>query len=162
MTKRALIFGVSGQDGAYLSNFLINKGYHVIGASRDAQICSFDGLKSLGIRNDVETISATSTDFRSVLTAVRRSNPCEIYNLAGQSSVGLSFDQPAETIESILTGTLNILEAIRLQSISEIRFYNAGSSECFGDTGDVSANEETHFNPRSPYAVAKASAHYLV
>lgn len=162
MTKRALIFGVSGQDGAYLANFLLNKGYHVIGTSRDAQLSTFQGLKVLGIQDEVETISSALTDFQSVLTAIRRSNPCEIYNLAGQSSVGLSFDQPAETIESILIGTLNILEAVRLQSNSEIHFYSAGSSECFGDTGNAPATEETHFNPRSPYAVAKASAHYLV
>jgi GDPmannose 4,6-dehydratase len=101
------------------------------------------------------------TDFRSVLQTLRRVQPDEIYHLAGQSSVGLSFDQPVEAIESIAVGTLNILEAIRFAE-RPIRLYHAGSSECFGDTGKVPANEDTPFRPRSPYAVAKACAHNLV
>jgi GDPmannose 4,6-dehydratase len=100
-------------------------------------------------------------DFRSVLMAIKQSAPDEIYFLAGQSSVGLSFEQPAETIQSIVIGTLNMLEAIRMFD-KEIRLYHAGSSECFGDTQGQPANEQTPFNPRSPYAVAKASAFWLV
>jgi len=100
-------------------------------------------------------------DFRSVLQAISRSEPHEIYNLSGQSSVGLSFEQPAETLESIATGTLNLLEAIRFLGLP-IRFYNAGSSECFGDLNGIAADENTHFQPRSPYAVAKSTAHWLV
>lgn len=100
-------------------------------------------------------------DFRSVLNALVRSEPDEIYNLAGQSSVGLSFEQPAETLESITLGTLNLLEAIRFLG-KPIKFYNAGSSECFGDIGQQPATETSPFRPRSPYAVAKASAHWLV
>ena len=101
------------------------------------------------------------SDFRSVFTAMDRSDPDEVYHLAGQSSVGLSFEQPAETLESIVTGTLNLLEVLRLRR-RPTRFYHAGSSECFGDTGGIPADERTPFQPRSPYAVAKASAHWLV
>ena len=100
-------------------------------------------------------------DFRSVLQTVTRVAPDEIYNLAGQTSVGLSFEQPVETIESIAIGVLNLLEAIRFVE-RPIRLYNAGSSECFGDTGSQPASEATPFQPRSPYAVAKACAHNLV
>ena len=106
-------------------------------------------------------ISTSINDFRSVFNAVQTANPDEIYNLAGQTSVGLSFDQPVEAIESIAIGTLNILEVIRLLN-KPVRFYNAGSSECFGDTGDTAANEQTPFAPRSPYAVAKSTAKWLI
>ena len=100
-------------------------------------------------------------DFRSVLVALRRSNPDEIYYLAGQSSVGLSFEQPAETMQSITVGTLNMLEGCRMMD-KNIRLYHAGSGECFGDTDGVPANEKTPFYPMSPYAVAKSSAYWLV
>jgi GDPmannose 4,6-dehydratase len=96
-------------------------------------------------------------DFRSVLQVISKIQPDEIYNLAGQTSVGLSFEQPVETMESITVGTLNLLEAIRFIG-APIKFYNAGSSECFGDTGDQAAEETTPFHPQSPYAVAKAAA----
>ncbi len=158
---RALICGVGGQDGAYLSRLLLDKGYEVIGASRDAMASSFSNLKQLGIRDKIVTASMAVSDFRSVLQTLHKYYPDEIYNLAGQSSVGLSFEQPVETMESIAIGTLNLLEAIRFYG-KPIRFYNAGSSECFGDTGTHPANEETPFKPRSPYAVAKTSAHNLV
>lgn len=159
--KRALICGISGQDGAYLAKLLLSKGYEVWGSSRDAQVSSFNNLSLLGIKDRVKTISMASNDFRSVLQAISTSNPHEIYNLAGQSSVGLSFEQPAETLESIATGTLNLLEAIRF--INEpIKFYNAGSSECFGDVGLKPADENSYFQPCSPYAVAKSTAHWLV
>ncbi|HFQ89641.1 MAG TPA: NAD-dependent epimerase/dehydratase family protein, partial [Desulfobulbus sp.] len=159
--KTALIFGVSGQDGSYLARLLLDKGYRVVGTSRDAQISSFHNLKRLGIRDRVEVASASLVDFRSVLQVLREYAPDEIYNLAGQSSVGLSFDQPVETFESISIGTLNLLEAIRFLGM-DLRFYNAGSSECFGNTGGVPATEETPFRPRSPYAVAKAAAFWEV
>jgi GDPmannose 4,6-dehydratase len=158
---RALICGVAGQDGSYLAELLLRKGYEVIGTSRDAMITSFSSLKSLGIRQDVQTTSMAINDFRSVLNAVQRFRPDEIYNLAGQTSVGLSFEQPVEAIESIAEGTLNMLEVIRFVD-RPIKFYNAGSSECFGDTGTAAADEHTAFQPRSPYAVAKSSAHWLV
>ena len=159
--RRALICGVGGQDGAYLARFLLDKGYEVVGTSRDAANAQRGGLRQLGIDAKVRVVSMAPNDFRSVLQTVTRVAPDEIYNLAGQTSVGLSFDQPVETIESIIIGVLNLLEAIRFVE-RPIDFYNAGSSECFGDTGDQRATEDTPFRPRSPYAVAKACAHNLV
>ncbi|MEZ5445131.1 MAG: GDP-mannose 4,6-dehydratase [Gammaproteobacteria bacterium] len=158
---RALICGISGQDGAYLSRFLLAKGYDVWGTSRDAQMASFERLERLGIRSSVTLRSMAPNDFRSVFTVLNDCAP-EVYFLAGQSSVvGLSFEQPAETLESICIGTLNLMEAIRLIR-RPIRLYHASSSECFGEMSEQPANEATPFAPRSPYAVAKASAHWLV
>jgi len=158
---RALICGVGGQDGAYLAHLLLNKGYEVWGTSRDAQATSFNNLKLLGVREQVTVLSMASNDFRSVLTTLKNCIPDEVYFLSGQTSVGLSFDQPVETLESITLGTLNLLEAVRFLE-KPIKLYHASSSECFGDVGMASANENTPFRPRSPYAVAKASAHWLV
>ncbi len=159
--KQALIFGVSGQDGAYLARLLLDKGYRVAGTSRDAQMSSFRNLTTLGIREQVAAYSVTLTDFRSVLEVLSKVSPDEIYNLAGQSSVGLSFDQPVETFMSIGVGTLNLLEAVRFLGAA-VRLYNASSSDCFGDTGGQPATEQTPFAPRSPYAVAKAASHFEV
>ena len=158
--KKALICGVSGQDGAYLAQLLLGKGYQVFGASRDAQVASFNNLTRLDIRDRVALDSVSLIDFRSVLQALMKIQPDEVYNLAGQSSVGLSFQQPVETLESIAQGTLNLLEAIRFTGRA-VRLYNAGSSECFGDT-DEPADENTPFRPRSPYAVAKAAAFWEI
>ncbi|WP_128548692.1 GDP-mannose 4,6-dehydratase [Larkinella soli] len=159
--KKALICGVSGQDGAYLAHLLLSKGYDVYGGSRDAQMASFQNLNRLGIRQQVTLVSVNINDFRSVLQTLLKIKPDEVYNLAGQSSVGLSFEQPVETLESISIGTLNLLEAIRFSELP-IKLYNAGSSESFGDTGTLSADENTPFRPRSPYAVAKAAAFWQV
>ena len=153
----ALVIGASGQDGAYLSQLLLDKGYAVHGTSRDAEAASLFGLKSLGLHERVTMHSMSPHDFRSVLQVLQRVEPDEIYNLSEQSSVALSFTQPAATIESIVDSTLNILEAIRVIG-GGVRFYNAGSSECFGDTGQHPANELAAFRPRSPYGVAKAAA----
>lgn len=161
MTKKALICGVSGQDGTYLARLLLDKGYKVFGTSRDAQVSSFRNLTRIGIRDQVHLLSMSLTDFRSVLQVLSKVQPDELYNLAGQSSVGLSFEQPVETLESHAIGCLNLLESIRFLGIP-IRLYNACSSECFGDTGDVPATESTPFRPRSPYAVAKAAAFWEV
>ncbi|MGA2962220.1 MAG: GDP-mannose 4,6-dehydratase [Candidatus Korobacteraceae bacterium] len=158
---RALIFGVSGQDGAYLSEFLLNRGYQVWGVSRDAAAGTFSKLRHLGILERVKTLSASLTDFRSVLTCLVAADPQEVYNLGGQSSVSLSFEQPVETMESLALGTLTLLEAVRFTG-KKIRVYNAGSSECFGNVGDTRANEDTLFRPRSPYGVAKSAAHWEV
>jgi GDPmannose 4,6-dehydratase len=157
---RALICGVSGQDGAYLAQLLLGKGYEVFGTSRDAQANSFKRLTALGIRDQVEVGSMALNDFRSVLWALKRARPDEIYNLGGQSSVGLSFEQPVETLDSISLGTLNLLEAIRFVD-RPVKLYSAGSSECFGETPEP-ASEATPFRPRSPYAVAKAAAFWEV
>lgn len=159
--KIALVCGVSGQDGAYLAKLLLTKGYEVWGTSRDVQGSSFGNLITLGIKSQVKFLSMIPEDFRSVFMAIKKSNADEVYYLAGQSSVGLSFEQPAETIQSISIGTLNILEACRMAD-REIKLYHAGSSECFGDTNGQAANERTVFHPRSPYAVAKTSAYWLV
>ena len=161
MKKTALICGVSGQDGAYLAKLLLDRGYRVVGTSRDAQVSTFANLVKLEIQGLVELASMATNDFRSVLQTLVRYEPDEVYHLSGQSSVGLSFEQPAETLESISTSTLNLLEAIRFIG-RKIRFYSAGSSECFGDNGNLAANEQTPFRPRSPYAVAKAAAFWQV
>lgn len=160
--KRALICGVSGQDGSYLAQRLLSLGYQVWGTSRDAQVANFSSLERLGIREQVNVLSMAQNDFRSVLNTLSRSQPDEIYFLSGQSSVGLSFDQPAESIESMTFGTLNLLEAVRFLG-QPVRIYHASSSECFGDVAvGTRATEQTPFHPRSPYGVAKASAHWLV
>jgi len=159
--KRALICGVSGQDGAYLAQLLLRKGYEVFGTSRDPQMSRLNGLNKLKILDQVELESMTVTDFRSVLQVVMKVRPSEIYNLAGQSSVSLSFQQPVETLESIAIGTLNLLESTRFVD-HEIRIYNASSGECFGDTFGNVVDEKTPFFPRSPYAVAKAAAFWEV
>lgn len=164
LKRIALICGISGQDGSYLAQLLLQKGYLVFGTSRDAQGSSFSNLQELGIKDQISYLSMVPEDFRSVLMALRMSNPDEIYYLAGQSSVSLSFEQPAETIQSITLGALNILEGCRMlgEKSKEIKIYHAGSGECFGDTHGQPANEFTPFSPMSPYAVAKTSAYWLV
>jgi GDPmannose 4,6-dehydratase len=159
--KVALITGISGQDGAYLAKLLLQKGYRVVGTSRDAEIARFTNLERLGVRDGIRLESAAINDFRSVIQVLSKVQPDEIYNLAGQSSVSLSFQQPVETQESIHLATLNLLEAIRLIG-KPIRLYNASSSECFGDLGNQAADETTPFHPRSPYATAKAAAFWQV
>jgi len=160
--KRALICGVSGQDGALLANFLLEKGYEVYGSSRDAELGQFSNLRKLGIRERVHVRSMSMTDFRGVLQTLVEVEPDEIYNLAGQSSVGLSFQQPVETLESIAHATLTLLEAIRFLR-KPLRLYNAASGECFGETSSSApATEQSQFKPRSPYGVAKAAAFWEV
>lgn len=161
MTKTALIAGVTGQDGAYLAHHLLSLGYRVVGSSRDAQACNLSRLERLGVAGEVELVSLAPNDFRSVLKVVAAAQPDEIYNLAGQTSVGLSFEQPVECMESIASATLNLLEVLRYLG-APTRFFSAGSSECFGDVGDVPADEDTALKPRSPYAVAKATSFWQV
>ncbi|MFM9916357.1 MAG: GDP-mannose 4,6-dehydratase [Rhizobacter sp.] len=161
LKRRALICGISGQDGSYLAQWLLDHDYEVWGTSRDADGSAFGNLRRLGIRDRVRLLSMVPEDFRSVFVALRASRPDEVYYLAGQSSVGLSLELPAETLQSVVLGTLNMLEACRLAD-QPVRLYHAGSSECFGDTGGEPADEQTPFRPRSPYAVAKASAFWLV
>jgi GDPmannose 4,6-dehydratase len=156
-----MIVGISGQDGAYLAQFLLKKGYEVWGTSRDARGSSFSNLKRLQVLEQVHLMSMVPEDFRSVIAALKKVQPQELYYLAGQSSVGLSFEEPAETMTSITLGTLNMLEACRMVDES-IRLYHAGSGECFGNTDGQAANEQTPFRPRSPYAVAKSTAFWLV
>jgi GDPmannose 4,6-dehydratase len=157
----ALIAGITGQDGAYLARFLLGKSYVVYGTSRDAALARRDGLVALGICDKVKLHSMSPADFQSVAQVIECVVPDEIYNLSGQSSVSLSFTQPTETLAGIALGTLNMLEMLRRLG-GRTRFYNAGSSECFGDTGTRAANEQTAFRPKSPYGVAKAAAISLV
>ena len=161
MSKKALIAGITGQDGAYLAKYLLELGYEVIGSSRDAQVCDIRNLKSLEIEKDINIVSMALNDFRSVLQVLTRHKPNEIYNLAGLTSVGLSFEQPVECMESIVSANLNILEVIKYLG-EPIKFFNASSSECFGDTNNKVANEETSFKPLSPYAIAKCCTFWQV
>jgi GDPmannose 4,6-dehydratase len=161
LKKKALICGISGQDGAYLTKLLFEKGYEIFGTSRNVQSTDFQRLKYLGLLDRVTLHSATLTDFRSILRVLEDTQPDEVYNLSGQSSVALSFDQPVETLESNTVATINIVESIRFLN-DKIKFYNASSSECFGETGPIAATETTAFQPRSPYGVAKAASHLIV
>ena len=161
MSKRALVFGISGQDGAYLARTLLDAGYEVHGTSRDRELTNRTHLAQTGADGQVKMHTVVLTDFRSVLQGITAAQPDEIYNLAGQSSVGLSFDTPIETLDGIVVGTLNILECLRFFK-SKARFFNAASSESFGDIQGRPANEDTAFQPRSPYGVAKAAAYWIV
>ncbi len=161
VNKTALICGISGQDGAFLAQFLLSKDYKVVGTSRDARASSFRNLVRLKIREQLSYESMSLVDFRSVAQVLDKVRPDEIYNFAGQSSLGLSFQMPVETLESHALGTLNILEAIRFLKL-KTRFFNASSGECFGSTDLSHANEETRFHPQSPYAVAKAAAFWTL
>jgi len=156
----AVICGITGQDGAYLAELLLGKGYRVIGTSRDAEVARTGNLRRLGIAERVSVVSTTLNDFRSVLQLLAKHQPDELYNLAGQSSVALSFEQPVETLESIGQGTITLLEAIRFLKLP-VRLYSAGSAECFGDS-PTPCDEQSPFRPRSPYAVAKSTAHWAL
>ena len=161
MQKSALIMGISGQDGAYLARYLLTKGYIVYGGSRNLNLSQLPNLISLGIEDKVKIERVVESDFQSIVELITKVEPDEIYNLSGQSSVGLSFQYPLETFESISVATLHLLEAIRVIN-KDIKFFNAGSGDCFGDTPDVAADENSRFNPTSPYAVAKAAAFWQV
>ena len=161
MSKKALIIGVSGQDGAYLAKLLLDKGYTVVGTSRDAELKNFSGLQSLGIQEEIELETLVPNDFRSMMQVISNHKPDEIYFLSGQSSVGLSFRLPFETMESIVVSLQNLLEVVRMISL-DCKIYNACSSECFGDVGTDAVNETTSFGPLSPYAVAKCTSFWQI
>ena len=144
-----------------LARLLLQKGYEVWGTSRDAFVADQTNLRRLGVADQVNLISMNQADFRSVIFALTTAKPAEVYVLSGQTSVGLSFEQPAEALQSIAVGALNILEGVRMVD-REMRVYFAGSSEVFGDLHGGVANEDVAFSPRSPYGVAKASAFWLV
>ena len=156
MTKKALICGVSGQDGTYLSALLLSKGYEVFGSTRFSDRAPVN-LQRLNIASRVTLIPLDLTDYAQVERAMREIKPHEIYNLAGQSSVSVSFSEPRETFISISHTNLNLLEAVRMV-LPAARFFSAGSSECFGDTQGEAATELTPFRPQNPYAVAKSAA----
>lgn len=157
----ALICGISGQDGSYLARLLLKKGYAVYGGYRGDHGLNFSNLQRLDVYSKVKLLSMNLQNSRSVAQVLQKIRPDEVYNLSGQSSVGLSFERPVETLESIAIGTLNLLESIRSIGYS-IRFFSAGSSECFGRTNGMPANEHTPFQPSSPYGIAKATAFWEV
>jgi GDPmannose 4,6-dehydratase len=152
----ALIFGVSGQDGAYLAHLLLSKGYQVHGVSRGVEFGRFDRLARIGIHDRVKLHTGNLSEFRNVVELIGKVGPTEIYNLAGQTSVAESFELPVETFDSIAVGTINILEYLRLLQ-HPVRLFQAVSTECFGNSQAV-LDEGGPFRPRSPYAVAKAAS----
>jgi GDPmannose 4,6-dehydratase len=160
--KTAIITGISGQDGAYLAELLLSKGYKVYGTYRRTSSVNFWRIEELGIQNhpNLHLVEYDLTDLGSNLSLVQKVQPDEIYNLAAQSFVGVSFDQPTTTAQITGIGALNLLEAIRLVN-PKIRFYQASTSEMFGKVQAIPQIEETPFYPRSPYGVAKLYAHWM-
>lgn len=163
MMKKAIITGITGQDGAYLAQSLLTKGYKVYGTYRRSSSVNFWRIEELGIQNDpnFELLQYDLTDLGANMHLVQTVQPDEIYNLAAQSFVGVSFEQPTTTAQITGIGCLNLLEAIRLLDRS-IRFYQASTSEMFGKVQAVPQDEDTPFYPRSPYGVAKLYAHWMV
>lgn len=160
--KRALITGITGQDGAYLSQFLLGKGYEVYGIVRRSSASDVMGakLRWLGIENDVRLIDGDLIDLSSLIRIVRDVKPNEIYNLAAQSFVKSSWNQPLLTASVTAVGAANALEALRLEA-PDARFYQASSSEMYGMVQEPVQSEKTPFYPRSPYAIAKVYAHWM-
>lgn len=161
--KKAIITGITGQDGAYLAQSLLDKGYHVTGAYRRTSSVNFWRIQELGIENHsrLALVEHDLTDLANCIRLVESAQPDEIYNLAAQSFVGVSFEQPITTGEITGLGAVNMLEAIRIVNPA-IRFYQASTSEMFGKVQDVPQTEATPFYPRSPYGVAKLYAHWMV
>ena len=158
MGKTALLTGVTGQDGSYLAEFLLGKGYKVYGIVRRSSLEKHDRISHL--KEDLELLQGDLLDQNSLTEAVRTANPDEVYNLAAQSFVPTSWNQPVLTGEFTALGVTRLLEAIR-QVNPKIRFYQAGSSEMYGIVRETPQNENTPFYPRSPYGVAKAYGHYI-
>ena len=160
--KKAIITGITGQDGAYLSKLLLEKGYKVFGTYRRTSTVNFWRIDELGIHNhpNLNLLEYDLTDLGSSIAVVQKVQPDEIYNLAAQSFVGVSFDQPTTTAQITGIGALNLLEAIRLIN-PKIRFYQASTSEMFGKVQAIPQIEDTPFYPRSPYGVAKLYAHWM-
>jgi GDPmannose 4,6-dehydratase len=158
--KNVLITGITGQDGAYLAKFLLDKGYEVYGTYRRLSTPNFWRLQYLNIFEKINLIPADLLDSASIFEAIKISNPDEIYNLAAQSFVGASFEQPVATGEITALGVIRILEAIR-EIDPQIRFYQASTSELYGGENLQSQNEETPFRPASPYGAAKLYGHWI-
>ena len=159
MAKTAIITGITGQDGAYLSHLLLEKGYRVIGLSRSSTNLSLHGLQYLGIDKDVEIITCDLSSIPQISTILQQVQADEIYNLAAQSSVSVSFQQPINTLHFNIISVLNLLESIRLVNPS-IRFYQASSSEMYGKVAQLPIVEQTVIHPLSPYGISKAAAHW--
>ena len=158
MAKRALITGVTGQDGSYLAEFLLSQGYTVIGMVRRSSTVNFERIA--GIQDQMELVAGDLLDEVSLINILRDHRPAEVYNLAAQSFVQTSFSQPVLTGETTAMGVTRLLDAIRLVD-PEIRFYQASSSEMFGKVHEVPQRESTPFHPRSPYGVAKVYGHWI-
>lgn len=160
--RNALITGITGQDGAYLSSFLLAKGYRVFGAYRRTSSVNFWRIESLGIDRhpNLKLVEYDLTDMGSAIRLLEKTEPNEVYNLAAQSFVGISFDKPITTGEITGIGALNLLEAIRIVN-SSIKFYQASTSEMFGKVQKIPQDEDTAFYPRSPYGVSKLFAHWM-
>ncbi|MDP6648927.1 MAG: GDP-mannose 4,6-dehydratase [Acidimicrobiales bacterium] len=158
MTKRALITGVTGQDGSYLAEFLLDKGYDVIGMVRRSSTVNFERITHL--MDHIEFVSGDLLDQMSLVEILRTRRPDEVYNLAAQSFVQTSFDQPVLTGETTALGVTRVLDAIRIAD-DAIRFYQASTSEMFGKVHEVPQTETTPFHPRSPYGVAKVYGHWI-
>ena len=160
MTQSAVITGITGQDGAYLTELLLKKGYTVYGTYRRSSSVNFWRLDELGCSShpNLHLVEYDLTDLSSSIRLLEKAKPSEVYNLAAQSFVGVSFDQPITTQEITGVGALNLLEAIRIVN-PKIRFYQASTSEMFGKVQAVPQQEDTPFYPRSPYGVAKLYAH---
>ena len=156
----ALITGIRGQDGAYLAKFLLEKGYKVYGADRRSGDSSNWRLKELGIEKDVEILYMDLLELTNIMRVIEKVEPDEVYNLAAQSFVGVSFEQPILTSEVDAIGVLRILEAIRTLK-PDTKFYQASTSEMFGKVQEVPQTERTPFYPRSPYGVAKLFGHWI-
>ncbi len=159
LTKTALITGINGQDGAYLARLLLSKGYRVVGGMRRSSTPNVQRLEELGIANDVTFVDLDLFELTNLIRCVETQKPDEIYNLAAQSFVALSFEQPLYTAEIDALGTLRFLEAIRHIN-PKIRFYQASTSEMFGKVQAIPQDETTPFYPRSPYGVAKLFGHW--
>lgn len=161
MAKTALITGITGQDGCYLSKFLLEKGYRVVGITRSYSNVNIKNLSYLGIENEVIIEECDMYDIIGIINLIKQYRPEHIYNLAAQSSVKLSFEQPIGTIKYNIESVLNLLEAVRITDPT-IRFYQASTSEMYGIVRELPVSLSTHLNPVSPYAVSKASAYMLV
>jgi GDPmannose 4,6-dehydratase len=159
MMKKALITGITGQDGAYLSKLLVDKGYEVYGAFRRTAGLNLNGLKYLGVDDKINYLPLELLEFTNIYRAIEKIQPDEIYNLGAQSFVALSFEEPIYTADVTALGALRVLEAIRAVN-PKIKFYQASSSEMFGKAQAMPQNEKTPFYPRSPYAASKLFAHW--
>src|SRR5438067_2925372 len=159
MAKRALITGITGQDGAYLAKLLLEKGYEVFGAHRRTASANLWRLQELGVDRDVTLLAADLLEFTNVLRIVEKTEPDEVYNLAAQSFVAASFELPIYTGDVDALGVTRLLEAIRVAR-PQARFYQASTSEMFGKVRETPQTESTPFHPRSPYGVAKVFGHY--
>ena len=160
MSKTALITGISGQDGAYLSQLLLKNGYKIIGLVRSHSDSDLKGLHYLGIAGKIRIEECDLSDFPQVIKIIEQYQPDEIYNLAAQSSVSLSFKQPIGTFSFNTISVFNLLEAVKMVN-RKIKFYQASSSEMFGSINHLPITEDAEFHPKSPYAISKAAAHWI-